>query len=61
MTLEEAKEDYEIRSYKKFRRFRKCNNCKFSSYTQYDYTCQVKEKSILFELSALICRYYTKI
>ena len=60
MELEQAKEDYYERQYKKYLRFRRCYNCKFKEWGAYHDICLVKDNIIDFNFKALFCKYYRK-
>ena len=60
MELEKAKFDYLQRKHKRHMRFRKCGNCKFYKIGDYHDMCLVKDKLDVFNINALICRYYIK-
>lgn len=60
MGLEENREDFLRREYKRKSLIRSCQNCEYLSIGFYHNVCQVKDRIIDWNIEAWFCRYYNK-
>ena len=60
MSLEENREDYLRRKYRRKALIRNCENCEYLKIGFYHNVCRVRDKIIEWNIRALFCRYYNK-